>query len=121
MNYPELLASVQERAGLDRDGAEAATLATVRALSERITAQETQDLLSELPQQVKERIPVTSRVEDLSIDEFFERVGRFEEVSVEQARHHARTVLGVLREAVSAGELRDVFSELPSEYGELLP
>lgn len=44
MKYPDLLDAVQKRAGLDRDGAEAATTATVRALAERITSEETHDL-----------------------------------------------------------------------------
>ncbi len=120
MNYPELLETVQKKAALDRDGAEAATVATIRALAERVTSEETQNLLSELPKALQDRIPVTAKVEDLSLDEFFERISRLEGVPVDQACDHARTVVGVLRDAVSAGEMRDIFTQLPPSYIDLL-
>lgn len=66
MDYPDFLDAVQSRAGLDRQGAEAAAVATLRALAERVTSNETRDLLAELPKGLQERIPLTAKVEDLS-------------------------------------------------------
>ena len=53
MRQDELLKAVQERAQIDRDGAERATKATLTALAERLEEGEATDFASQLPQELK--------------------------------------------------------------------
>ena len=57
--------------------------------------------------------------ERFSSDEFLARVSEREGVDLPVSVHHARVVLEVLREAVSAGEVRDVLERLPDDYRRL--
>lgn len=53
-----------------------------------------------------------------SLNDFLQRVGEEEGVEIGAAEDHARAVVGVLKEAVSGGELQDV-RQFPSEFDPL--
>ena len=56
----------------------------------------------------------------LLLEEFYRRVAGREGVDIETARTDASAVMGVLREAVSPGELGDVMTQLPGGFNTLL-
>jgi uncharacterized protein (DUF2267 family) len=56
----------------------------------------------------------------MKYDEFVERVAQLLDVEHEEARKRIRAVFGVLRQAVTWGELEDVILQLDPEYADLL-
>ncbi|BBL81210.1 hypothetical protein RxyAA322_30640 [Rubrobacter xylanophilus] len=122
MKYEEFIAEVRRRASLGSDGeAEAASQATLRTLAERLAGGEPHDLASQLPRELAEyaRYEGEQKSDPFSLEEFYRRVAEREGVGVADASRHARVVMEVVREAVTAGELGDVRSQLPAEYGPL--
>ncbi len=55
----------------------------------------------------------------MTLDEFFELVSEREGVNLPDAAFHARVVIGVLTEAVSMGEIKDVRVQLPAAFAQL--
>jgi uncharacterized protein (DUF2267 family) len=126
MRYDEFISRVQERAGLARDEAVRSTEATLATLGERLYRTERENLAAQLPDELKEDLfkevdsEVTRRdVDRFSLEEFYIRVSARAEIGYPDAVKRAQAVIAVLREAVSAGEIEDVLSKLPDEYGEL--
>ena len=122
MKYDEFIANVRAAENLDRQGAEKAAGATLEALSRRLTEDEAKDLAAQLPPELGDHVRAAAPpLEKASLDEFFDKVAELEGTpDRREAERHARAVLGVLSEAVTAGELDDVFSQLPEEYRDLL-
>ncbi len=122
MKHDEFIKQVQHRAHLNsRNEAERATRATLETLAERLTGGEANDLASQLPQELAEylRSASSGMGNRFSLDEFFHRVSRHEGVDLPKAVYHARTVIEVLSEAVSKGEMDDVRAQLPAEFDRL--
>lgn len=123
MNYDRFIGLVQSRARMpSRANAVAATRATLETLAERIDPHEAHHLASQLPREIGIFLENTSSGdtgERFSFDAFCQRVAHREEKEVSTALFHARCVLETVQEAVSAGEMRDVRSQLPSEFERL--
>src|SRR3954454_15073408 len=60
VKHDELVAAVAERAGVSRRYADEIVLATLTALGERLTADETRDLLAQLPKKYKQHVNAVS-------------------------------------------------------------
>lgn len=121
MKYDKFLHDVRERADLDDpDEAERTSLVVLQALADRLTGEEARELLAQLPGPLKEAVIVAEEPVKMKVSEFVERVAEELGVMPEEARRRAEAVFGVLREAVSPGELHDVLVQLPSGYAELL-
>jgi uncharacterized protein (DUF2267 family) len=121
MKYDEFMGAVKKRIGAeDRVEAERTALAVLQALSDRLTGDEAEDLLSQLPARLKESIIVTEPATRLTPNEFVELIANALEITPEEARRRVAGVFSVLREAVTPGELHDVLVQLPSGYFELL-
>lgn len=121
MNYDEFLDSVQERARLsDRTEAERTSVAVLQALCDRLTSDETHDLLAQLPYQLKTAVIVSRSPQPISAGEFVDLVAREVDLSPDEARNRIRAVFATLREAVSWGEFQDVLEELDPDYADLL-
>ena len=121
MKSDEFVKKVKERADIaDRDEAERTTIAVVQALSDRLTGDEADDLLAQLPYQLKTRVIVSPAAQPYSAEEFVDRVARDLELPPDEARERIRAVFGTLREAVTWGEFDDVLSQLDPEYADLL-
>ncbi|SCZ52767.1 DUF2267 domain-containing protein [Thiohalomonas denitrificans] len=106
MDTEEFLTRIQERAGLgDASAALHAGRATISTLAEQLTGQEASYLASLLPPELAHLLeaPLLER-ERLDPEVFFQRVSEREGVSLEQAREHARAVLGVVAESVPSEE-----------------
>ena len=118
MQYDELIEKVAERAGTDRETAQALTVATLQTLAERITGGEAEDLAAQLPEPLKRAIPErpAGTAEAFDLAEFERRVAERAGADQSSVEHQLRAVFQVLREAVTRGEFDDVLAQLPDEY-----
>jgi uncharacterized protein (DUF2267 family) len=113
---------VQTMGGVDRDGAELATEATLRTLAERIDRGEAIDLVEQLPPEIGPLLHTSHGAEGFGLEEFLERVAKREDAAdLETARRHARAVLAALQRSVSDDEYADLVAELPRDFADLLP
>ena len=122
MKYDEFLGQVRHRAGLGSHAeAERATRATLETLAERLAGGEAHDLASQLPRELAHalQLPDAGIGAKLTLEEFFALVSEREGVDLPDATFHARVVLGVLTEAVSIGEIKDVRVQLPAAFTQL--
>lgn len=124
MNFHEFVGQVQHRAQLAETGqAIRAIRATLQTLSERLAGGEAKDLASQLPQEIGYYLMWNYGLppERFDLNEFFRRTAIREGTTTtpDQASRHARAVTSVLKEAVSAGELKDVRSQLPKDLASL--
>jgi uncharacterized protein (DUF2267 family) len=122
VRYDEFLGHVQHRARLgSRAEAERAARATLETLAERLVGGEAHDLASQLPPELacSLQLPDAGIGAKLALDEFFALVSEREGVELEEATLHARVVIGVLTEAVSMGEIKDVRVQLPAALAQL--
>lgn len=124
MQYGEFMKDVRERAGVDEDRAEKAVRATLNTLAQRLAGGEPHDLASQLPEELKQTVELTTG-EGAGIgwdaDEFVAKVAAREGCSPERAREHVRAIFAALRDAVTPGEFDDITSQLDRSYRELLP
>lgn|GEM_PF-5395451 len=121
MNYNDMMRTVAGATGLTRRQADEAVITTLTVLAEVISADETRDLLAQLPKSVRERVPVSGTTLPMRPIEFLARVADLAaNTSVEQAEGQVRAVFQVLTQAVNAGEMNDLAGELGDEFAELL-
>lgn len=121
MNYDAFIKQVLTQARLSSLGdAVKAVRATLQTLAERLTADEVNDLASQLPTEIslyleqKAGTPIK-----FDLNEFFNRVSFREEVQLPDAIFHARVVIAVLQSAVTKGEIDDIRAQLPDEFAPL--
>ena len=117
--------AVMKAAGTDdRELAKRATAAVFHALRDRLTPEEADQAVAQLPLELKEvweegkregRRPVK-----LDRAEFFERVRQAATLpSVKEARWATLAVFAALKEHLTSGESEDVWSQLPKGLKEL--
>ena len=122
MQTEEFLGQVQNKARLATlSEAMRATRATLETLAERLGPDETRHLAAQLPHEIQlflsdSGLPAPER---FSSDEFLLRVCAREGIDLPLSTHHARAVIDVLTQAVSAGEIIDVLDRLPDDYRRL--
>ncbi len=118
MQYHEFIGHVQHRARLGTLGdAVRAANATLQTLAERLPGDEAEHLAAQLPYEIGRFIREhAAGFERFGVDEFFNRVTDREGIDKPEAVYHARAVLEVLKEAISAGELEQVRNQLPGEF-----
>ena len=122
MRRNEFLESVSAQGDLDSvDVAEDVTIATLRALGERLTPGEAEDLVSALPDELAGVLGEAKGdgAEQLSAEEFLERVRNREPetdgVDATDAEDHVRAAMATLRKAVPR-EWKDVQNQLPDDF-----
>jgi uncharacterized protein (DUF2267 family) len=125
MTYDEFIDAVEDELGLSRDEAEDVVDATLETLAERISGGEVEELMNELPEELRpalERGNEESRgaARKMSLREFLAEVAEREGATPDDARKHARAVFKALRRAVDEDEFEDVVAQLPDEYTVLL-
>lgn len=121
MKLHEMLGLVSNETGMDREQTEKVTRAFLETLTLRLGDDEAQELASQLPMELQNCLaPTQPEVEKLSPNEFVSRFGKTAGLDEARADQSARAVWRALREAVSAGEMGDVKSQLPSELNDLL-
>ncbi len=129
MEYTEFIKRVQEAAELaGPDEAETAIEVVLGTLGELLSPLERRHLAAQLHKPMKEYVdrwverPPRERSprHHFNLEEFYNRIAARAGVRYPAAVQRSRAVMKVLREAVAAGELADLFRELPAEYEELL-
>lgn len=119
MQYNEFIGNVQAKARIGTQGnAVRAVHATLTTLAERISAEEAEHLAAQLPPELGAYLK-TDITDRFSLNDFFERVAKRENVDMPDATHHARAVISVLTDAVSAGQIDEVRGQLPNEFDPL--
>ncbi|WP_432834861.1 DUF2267 domain-containing protein [Dactylosporangium sp. CA-092794] len=121
---PEFLARAADRGGVMPHQALAAGEAVLETLAERISADEVQDLVEELPAELRVVLERGSRRSGgrgrrMNLDEFLRLVAERAELSPEQARDLTRAVLTTVHDAVTERRFGDLLAQLPREYAEL--
>jgi uncharacterized protein (DUF2267 family) len=91
----------------------------LQTLAERLDPGESKDLAAQLPREFAIYLQTQGHAVRMSLDEFFHKVSEREQENLPDSVYHTRVVMEVLTEAVSAGELADVLSQLPAEWGAL--
>ncbi|MFA5529234.1 MAG: DUF2267 domain-containing protein [Thiohalomonadaceae bacterium] len=122
MKTSDFVARVRERGKIESsEDAIKASRATLMILSERLKGGEPMHLASQLPREIARFLHTENAGlgRRMTVDEFVRRISELEGVDMETARAHARTVIEVLFEAVSEGEMGDVFAQLPESYHRL--
>jgi CBS domain-containing protein/uncharacterized protein (DUF2267 family) len=122
--FGRLLHLVQQTTGLPRrELAETALEIVLGAVIRRITPQEAEDFLAQLPSKLQERFLEVSRGPDRSIDltSVARALAERLELGPEEAIVVARGVGTALEQVVSGGEIEDVRSQLPLGMRELFP
>jgi uncharacterized protein (DUF2267 family) len=120
MKFNEFTGKVQHQAKLSStDEAIKAIRATLETLAERTAGDEAQNLAAQLPDEIGRFLEGKQIVESFSLAEFFDRVTEKEGVDKPVAVYHARAVIDVLQEAVSAGEMDNLRAQLPDEFDPL--
>jgi uncharacterized protein (DUF2267 family) len=120
MKYDEFINQVQRRAGLEsHEKAVQATEATFETLGERLIRSERENLSAQLPLELKNCLQKRIDSELFLLEEFYNRVSSRADMGYPDAVKLTKVVLEVLKEAVSPGEIGDILSVLPEDFGEL--
>lgn len=122
MQYHEFLARVRELGEYDgQDEAANVTEAVLSVLAQRISPGEVDDLASQLPGPLGQKLADAKpeQAESFGIEEFYRRVAERTGARPRTAEWDAAAVLTTLAEAVSGGELNQIISQLPSGYAVL--
>lgn len=121
MQYAPMIETVQHQLQVTRGAAESVLAATVQALAETSRGNEMHDLQVQLPEPLASITPAGQDTER-SVEEFGARVADLSALSGPiEARRGVETVMLVLRQAVTGGQLSQLMDALPSEYAQLLP
>jgi len=128
MEYKELIQRVQDAAELATpQQARTVTEVVLGTLGELLPPTERRHLATQLSKPLKdsvnrwvERPPrELTRPHRFSLEEFYHRVAARSDRGYPRAVRCSQAVLGILQEAISPGELDDIFRKLPPEYDEL--
>ena len=120
MEYDDFITRVLERSGMDsRERAIDITQAALETLGERLERTVRRGVASQLPAELREMMLSRADGDQYQLQEFYQRVGARADTKYYDAAERATAVLGVLREAVSEGQMQEMLESLPSEYGRL--
>ena len=119
MNDEQFMTVVQQRAGLDRPGAERATRATLETLSPLLSEERADDLRFWLPEPIRQWV-TTGSDDRFDVHEFLRRVAAREEVDVSTAERHVRAVFHALGHAMAPLALTALATELPQQFWPLV-
>jgi uncharacterized protein (DUF2267 family) len=115
----QFMTIVQQRAGLDRTGAERATRATLETLSQLLPQERLEDLRFWLPEPVQQWV-TPGPVVRFDVHEFLRRVAAREEIDVSTVERHVRAVFHALGHALPPMALTALATELPRQFWPLV-
>lgn len=120
MQYTDFIAKVQAKSGLSKEEAIQVTQAVLGTLAQRLTRVKRDHLAAQLPTELKAVVNDAGKSDVFSLESFYERVAARSDSSFHKSLENSRNVMSVLQEALSKGELENIFTELPPEFDELL-
>jgi uncharacterized protein (DUF2267 family) len=120
MKYDEFIGKVQNRCRVGTPGeAVKATRATLEVLAERMFSEEKNHLASQLPEEIAYYLDQAEASEKFDLNAFFQKVSEKEGEDLPVAVHHARSVMSVVKDAVTPGQWQNLLEELPQDYAPL--
>lgn len=125
MTVQQFYRNVMRTSGEERlDAVKDGTAAVLQALRDRLTREEGEQVVAQLPTELKRLWEVGDdegrRPVKMHRDEFYERVRRDGGLRSErEARWMTLAVFGALKEQLSPGEAEDVLSQLPKDLKEI--
>lgn len=121
MRYATFIDTVADSAGITPEEAGRVVVATLSTLAERITRGEAEDIAAFLPRELRPLLTSAPEpAEPFGLDEFVRRVAEREGVDEATAYRHVHAVFVALGVTVARGELRDMASQLSSDFEPLL-
>jgi uncharacterized protein (DUF2267 family) len=121
--YGRMLQAVVEATGLDRNRSERALSVACCMLCSRLTPDEAQDLIAQLPSLLQRQLdqPAVGPDRAVSTEAIEGELSRSLELDSESASEILRAICGVISETVSAGQIKEVRGQLPDEMKALFP
>jgi uncharacterized protein (DUF2267 family) len=122
VNYHDFVGQVHHRAEMaSEQEAVSAIRATLETLAERVTKGEATDVAAQLPEELGRYMQQAAKDQPdrFDLQEFFTRTAVREGVDLPVSTYHARVVVEVLDEAITADEMADLRSQLPDTYAPL--
>lgn len=120
VDYSEFMARFEEYTGLPREDSARIIGAVLETLGERLQKKHREHLAAQLSKELKPFVLKHAKPEFFSLELFYQHTGSRAGLLFHDSIRESRAVFRVLKDAVAEGELRDIFSELPPEYDELL-
>lgn len=115
-------AELEDELGWSRERIDEATFAVVAELMRRITPQEANDLMAQLPSVLREHLEhwahPDEKLDKVGREGFIDRVTAALQCSREEAEQAIDAVFRTIRRNVSAGECEDVAAQLPAGLAE---
>lgn len=111
---------MQEKSGLSKEEAVIVINNVLEIFAERLNRIHRKHLATQLPGDLKLVVNKVVATKVFSLESFYLRVAARAESSFHKAIEHSKSVFNVIQEAVSKGEVDDIFNELPPEFRELL-
>jgi uncharacterized protein (DUF2267 family) len=118
--YERFITTVQQKASINREGAERAAQATLQTLAERLSQGQARDLAAQLPEPLAGWLFTDTDAAPFGLEEFLRRVAERLGVDVETAERHARAVFTAVGRTVDPHEVADMKAELPHEFAALV-
>lgn len=119
MQYKEFVLSVSDKIGGGLGRSEKAIAAFLSTLGELIPGTERDNLAAQLPKELKSAFSTERDSGAFELEEFYNRVSSRAGIGYEDAVERSQAIASVFKRAVSGGEIEDILSKLPAEYGEL--
>ncbi len=129
MDHNEFVKRVQETTPLDSaEEAAAALEATIGTIGELLAPTGRRHLAAQLHKPMKEYVDRwierpprrLTNPHRFNLQEFYQRVAARSGLGYPAAVKSSQAVIQILREAITEGELADLFAQLPTDYDELL-
>jgi uncharacterized protein (DUF2267 family) len=123
MNDQEFLDAVARRAGVSPDQAATLTRAVLANLAQRISGGEAEDIANQLSGELGQhlrRSPGSGNAEAFTLGEFVRRVSERSGVDQTTATAGVQAVLTTIGEAVTGDEFKEMLSQLPKEFLEVI-
>ncbi|MGP3910915.1 DUF2267 domain-containing protein [Nonomuraea sp. 10N515B] len=120
MDYEQFVKIVGRRIGQSAESADRAVEATLQTLSERLSKEQSHDLMGEVPPEAMRLLSTEDAPEPFDADEFLHRVAGREGVDLETADRHARAVFWALGQTVSPDEIAYLAADLSPDFAPLL-
>ena len=120
MQYQDFIEGVRKSGNFHSlEEAEVAVEAVLSTLAERLHSTVTDKFQSQLPNQLKKYLSVSSDNIKFSLEEYYKRVGARANVRYSQAVRLSRAVMNMVNSAITTGLKDEILNDLPAEFAEL--
>jgi uncharacterized protein (DUF2267 family) len=116
MDEKQIFRAVAERAVLSVEEAADLTRATLDALAYRLSGGEAKRLAEQLPDALREYLPVQERISRFGIDEFLRRIKDRTGLNQDETERGVRAVLSTLHQSIDGEVFERALGQLPTAF-----